>query len=1036
MTLSRPTSILIVDDDPMNAKALSDSLGAFGYETATRGSADAALEALRGSAFDLLLSDLVMPGMGGVELLLEATKIDPEIVGILMTGRGTIETAVSAMKAGALDYILKPINLQAVLPVISRAASVRRLRLENLQLRDTVAIHELSQAIAYTLDQGELLDKIVDAALAQFEGDEASIMLMSADGASLYVASVRGGDRRDHLLGRRIPLGMGIAGWVALHGEPMQLHGEVPDPRASPLHPRSDIKSALCLPMVTRGKLIGVLNVNCTRRRRVFPVGQINVVSIFTNAAAASIRTAVLLEQERKADARYREVLQMVHEGVVSVDAEFRIVVFNVGAESIFGHASAEMIGKPFDILWATDVAEVHRNGMQTLGSSTGRDPSFPDRERLVGRRMDGTLVHLEVGFSHVESDAETLITAVMRDVTDQVAQEEKIARLTRLYAMLSGVSSAIVRINEPRDLFAEVCRIAHEDGGFTASWVGRVDPVTGAIGFLAAAGDTAGLSFRRIDEPTPIGRMLATAVRESRMVWSHDVTLPGPRARGEIHAAVLPFLVEGVVESVMILVADTPHAFGDRELHLLRDLTGDVAYALDHIAKAEELNYLATHDQLTGLPNRAVFLDRLSLAIATRRGSNASLAVVVTDIERFSQVNNTFGREAGDEMLRQLADRHRSVASDMYSLARLGADSFAAIHSGQTSVSELAKEVGERIGLALAAPFTTRGQKVYLTGRAGIATFPDDGNDAEMLLQNAEAALTRAKAQQERLVLYTADMNAAVTRQLAMETRLRRALERDELVLHYQPKVELSTGRISGAEALLRWNDGTSGLVSPAEFIPILEDTGLILDVGRWVMVEAVKASLALRAAGLPMIRIAVNVSPVQLRHEDFVRSVEAATDVADGRGHGLDVEVTEGVIMHDIDSNISKLHELRELDVGVAIDDFGSGYSSLAYLARLPADVIKIDRAFVSTMANDPDHTSIVSTVISLAHSLNRTVVAEGVEEQEQARLLRLLRCDHVQGFLYSRPVPFVDFEQVLRTGLAGGVGYAGTGRRPPPS
>jgi diguanylate cyclase (GGDEF)-like protein len=611
------------------------------------------------------------------------------------------------------------------------------------------------------------------------------------------------------------------------------------------------------------------------------------------------------------------------------------------------------------------------------------------------------------------------------------VAQEVQIARLTRLYAMLSGVSSAIVRINTTRELFAEVCRIAHEDGRFSAAWIGRLDPATGVIQPIAATGDTAELSLSRIDEATPIGSLLSIALRESRMVWSHDVTLPGPRALSDFHAAVLPFLVEGVVEAVMILVADTPHAFGDRELHLLRDLTGDVAYALDHIAKGEELNYLATHDQLTGLPNRAVFLDRLSLAIATRHGSHSSLAVVVTDVERFSQVNNTFGREAGDEMLRQLADRHRSVAADMYSLARLGADTFAAIHTGQASVSELAKEVGDSIGLALAAPFSTRGQKVYLTGRAGIATFPGDGGDAETLLQNAEAALTRAKAQQERLVLYTADLNAAVTRQLAMETRLRRALERGELVLHYQPKVELSTGRIIGAEALLRWNDGTSRLVPPTEFIPLLEETGLILDVGRWVMVEAVKASLALRSAGLPPVRIAVNVSPVQLRHEDFVRSVEAATEVAGGQGHGLDVEVTEGVIMHNIDSNIVKLHALRELDVGVAIDDFGSGYSSLAYLARLPADVIKIDRAFVSTMANDPDHTSIVSTVISLAHSLNRTVVAEGVEDAEQARLLRLLRCDHVQGFLYGRPMPFPEFEQVLRTGLAGGIGYSDSAR-----
>ena len=1019
MNAETPVRLLIVDDDPLQARALSDSLRTFGYETTPVNNAVDALGILRVSGHDLLLSDLIMPGMTGVELLLEATKIDPQIVGILMTGSGTIETAVSAMKAGALDYILKPINLQAVLPVLARAAGVRRLRLENLQLRDTVAIHELSQAIAWTLDQGELLDKIVDAAMAQFEGDEASIMLLSEDAGHLVIASMRGRKDCTELLGRTVPVGKGIAGWVAQHGEPLQMHGESRDPRAGPIRPRTDIKSALSLPMVTRGNLIGVLNVNCTRQRRAFPVGQINVVSIFTNAAAASIRAASLLEQERKADARYREVLQVVNEGIVSIDDHLRIVVFNSGASRIFGLSAEQALGQQFDILWAARVDEVHGQGMQTMGSRPAGDERSADRERLVGCRRDGSLIHLEVGFSSTESDGQALMTAVMRDVTEQVAQEEKLGRLTRLYAMLSGVSSAIVRTSDAKSLFTEVCRIAHEDGRFAAAWVGRLGK-DGTLEPLAAAGGLEGEGVSRIDEETRTARLLAAAVREARMLRDTDLTpLPGEDSDGRARA-VLPFLVEGTVAALMVLVAEGHEVFGEQELRLLRDLTGDIAYALDHIAKAEELTYLATHDQLTGLPNRLVFLDRLSLALATRHGNRSSLAVAVTDIERFSQINNTFGREAGDEMLRQVADRYRSVASDMYSLARVGADTFAGIHSGPGSISDLAKDVSERLDLAHATPFSVQGQNVYLAGRVGIATFPADGEDAATLLQRAEAALTRAKAQQKRLVLYTADLNAAVTRQLAIEARLRRALDRGELVLHFQPKVELATGRITGAEALLRWNDGSSGLVAPREFIPILEDTGLILQVGRWVMMEAVRASLALRECGLPMVRIAVNVSPVQLRQGDFVESVEAAIEVASGRPHGLDIEVTEGVIMNDIDSNTGKLRSIRELDVGVAIDDFGSGYSSLAYLARLPANVIKIDQQFVNTMATDPDHTSIVSTVISLAHSLNRMVVAEGVEEQEQARLLRLLRCDHVQGYLYSRPIPFSAFEEVLRKGL----------------
>ncbi|NUQ11737.1 MAG: EAL domain-containing protein [Gemmatimonadaceae bacterium] len=1016
--------ILIVDDDPRQARALSESLRAFGYETAAVDTGAAALDVMRQDPHDILLSDLVMPGMGGVELLLEATKIDPHLVGILMTGSGTIETAVTAMKAGALDYILKPVDLKTVLPVLSRAASVRRLRLENLQLRDTVAIHELSQAIAYTLDQKELLDRIVDAALAQFEGDEASIMLLSPDGAELVIASVRG-DGRERLLGRRIPVGMGIAGWVARHGEPMQMHGETVDPRANPLYPRRDIRSALCLPMVTRGTLVGVLNVNCTRQRRSFPVGQINVVSIFTNAAAASLRTASLLEQERKADARYREVLTMVQEGVVSIDESHRIVVFNRGASHIFGWPADAVVGQPIDLLWATDVESVRGQG---LHRAVRDGPSaLQDRDRVLGRRADGSFIQLEVSFSTSAVAGEMLTTAVMRDVTRLVAQEQKLARLTRLYAVLSGVSSAIVRLSDVQALFAEVCRIAHEEGRLRAAWVGRFDREAGALEPLAAAGDTARIEADGISASTRTGQLLARAVREARLVWENEEADAATSPPGGSATAVLPFVVDGEVEAFMVLVADSPDAFGDRELLLLRDLTGDIAYALDHISKAAELSYIATHDQLTGLPNRAVFLDRLSLALATRHGTNASLAVVVADLERFGQVNSTFGREAGDEMLRQVADRFRSVAGDMYSLARLGADTFAAIQTGHATVPEIAKEVGDRLELALASPFAVRGQKVYLTGRAGIATYPNDGNEAETLLLHAEAALARAKSQQQRLVLYTPDLNTAVKKQLAMEGRLRRALDRGELVLHFQPKIELASGRISGAEALLRWNDAETGLVPPLEFIPMLEQSGLILPVGRWVMAEAIRASQMLRENGLPPVRMAVNVSPVQLRHEGFVASVEAAVKAANGSPHGLDIEVTEGVVMEDIDTNIEKLRQLRGLGVGVAIDDFGSGYSSLAYLARLPADVIKIDRTFVHTMAHDPDHTSIVSTVISLAHSLNRLVVAEGVEDMEQARLLRLLRCDHVQGYLYGRPVPFAEFERLVRRGIANGAADA---------
>ena len=254
------------------------------------------------------------------------------------------------------------------------------------------------------------------------------------------------------------------------------------------------------------------------------------------------------------------------------------------------------------------------------------------------------------------------------------------------------------------------------------------------------------------------------------------------------------------------------------------------------------------------------------------------------------------------------------------------------------------------------------------------------------------------------------------MAQQLSTESKLRRALERNEFVLHYQPKVDLASGAVAGLEALIRWQDPEDGLVPPMRFIGLLEETGLILDVGRWAMAEAVRMAAALRASGLPPVSIAVNVSPIQLRQADFVRSVENALAAAGDGPHGLDLEITESVIMDDIEANVGKLDQVRAMGIGISIDDFGTGYSSLAYIARLPVDVIKIDRAFITRLGDDADSMSIVQTIISLTHALRRKVVAEGVETEEQASLLRSLGCDQFQGYLFSKPLPAADIERLL--------------------
>jgi EAL domain-containing protein (putative c-di-GMP-specific phosphodiesterase class I) len=301
---------------------------------------------------------------------------------------------------------------------------------------------------------------------------------------------------------------------------------------------------------------------------------------------------------------------------------------------------------------------------------------------------------------------------------------------------------------------------------------------------------------------------------------------------------------------------------------------------------------------------------------------------------------------------------------------------------------------------------------------KVGVALFPDDGSDADTVFKHAEAALKKAKVSGDRYLFYAQKMTDTVVGSFGIENRLRKALENEEFVLHYQPKVNLATGKLTGAEALIRWNDPKTGLVPPARFIPILEETRLIHEVGRWALGKAIEDYQRWRKAGLPAVRIAVNVSPLQLRSRSFVAEIEDVISIAPDAASGLELEITESLIMEDVNQNIGSLRAIRALGVKVAIDDFGTGFSSLSYLSKLPVDTLKIDRSFIVDMISGEGGLTLVSVIINLAHALKLNVVAEGVETEEQMRQLRLLRCDEMQGYLYGKPVPVEIFETTYLT------------------
>jgi diguanylate cyclase (GGDEF)-like protein len=485
--------------------------------------------------------------------------------------------------------------------------------------------------------------------------------------------------------------------------------------------------------------------------------------------------------------------------------------------------------------------------------------------------------------------------------------------------------------------------------------------------------------------------------------------------AHGYRSLAAFPIIVDGLPLAVLALYAGEPGFFDEEEVGLLNELAADISFALENIGKEEKLNYLAYYDPLTGLANRDLYRERLEQSLRAARSERRALAVVMFDIERFRYINDTLGRKNADSVLKQLALRLAEAVPERNDLARIHADSFAASFR-DVREAELGRLLRDRVFPALSRPFAVDGEQLRISVRAGISLYPSDGVDPELLMRNAEAALQAAKNRNEHYSFYAPDMNSRVAVNLVLENKLRTALEKHEFVLHYQPKVDLDSGRVVGLEALIRWNDRDEGLVHPLTFIPLLEETGLILEVGAWVLEQAASDYRTLSATMDDCPRIAVNVSPLQLRQKDFAADVAAAVRT-DGHALGLDIEITESVVMDHIESNIVKLQAIRDMGVGIAIDDFGTGYSSLAYISRLPVNTLKIDRSFVNTIARNAEDQSIVSTIISLAHALRLKVVAEGVETQEQRSLLRSLGCDEMQGFLLAPPVPIARIRDLLR-------------------
>lgn len=418
-------------------------------------------------------------------------------------------------------------------------------------------------------------------------------------------------------------------------------------------------------------------------------------------------------------------------------------------------------------------------------------------------------------------------------------------------------------------------------------------------------------------------------------------------------------------------------------------------------------LRRLAHYDSLTGLANRSQFRRRLEQALERGARRRSSVALMMIDLDRFKAVNDTLGHQAGDRMLVMVAKRLRACLRDCDKVARLGGDEFTVTLEEVQSPDEAAA-IALKIVEAISRPFLVGGQEFYVTPSIGITLHPIDGDNADTLIRNADTAMYQVKAGgRNGFKFFTPAMNELTGERLRMQGALRQAIDRNELVLHYQPKVSLHSGRLQGVEALLRWQRPGGRLSSPAEFIPLAEDTGLILPIGEWVLKAALGQIRRWSELGLPGMRVSVNISPRQFRQCDLAAIVATALSQTGLAGEHLEVEITEGVLMEDTDASVATLQRLKDLGVGIAIDDFGTGYSSLHYLKRFPIDTLKIDHSFVSDIPHDHDDATITQAIIGLARNLRLNVIAEGVETREQLAFLRANHCDTGQGYLFSAPL-----------------------------
>jgi diguanylate cyclase (GGDEF)-like protein/PAS domain S-box-containing protein len=1014
-------NFLIVDDNPTNLKLLRAILEAESVTVFDAADGMEALQVLEREKIDAVISDILMPRMDGYRLCFEVRHHERlQNLPFIMYTSSYIspDDEKLALDLGADKFIRKPASAQVLVDVVREVTTEARYRQPRriYAPQETEVLKEYSERLVSKLEEKNTELHAQAEALRESEAHLRAIIQTGPDCVKMV-------SREGQLLEMN-PAGLTMLQAGSLEEAQKQTFLKFLAPEARDafreLHQR-----------VMRGEdgtlefeVIGLKGGRRCLETHATPLRDASSQVKALLGITRDITERKLAEQAlRASEARFKTMFVQAPLGIALIDSlTGHIYQANARYAEIAGRSMEEMANIDWLQTIHPDDLQAYLVNMALLNA--GKINRFQMEKRHI--HLDGTVVWIDMTISplKVENTAHPRHLCMIQDITERKAAEGTIVHLNRVYAMLSGINSLIVRVSNRDELFREACRIAVEEGGFRMSLLSIVDRSAMKIVPVASAGKdeellTAIKGLLSSSEGAP-NTMVARAITEKKAVVSNDSQKDPKVVFGKKYAAsgvrsmaILPLIVSDEVVGALTLYASESEFFHEEEMELLTQLASDIAFAMDHIDKQERLNYLAYYDALTGLANRTLFLERVAQYMRSAVSGGHKLVVFLVDLERFKNINDSLGRTAGDALLRQVAEWLSSNAGGANLLARVGADHFALVLPEVRQDADVARLVEKTRKTFLEHPFRLNDAVFRISAKVGAAVFPDDGTDAETLFKNAEAALKKAKASGERYLFYTQKMTDALAGKLTLENQLRQAIDNEEFVLHYQPKVNIVSGKVTSAEALIRWNDPHTGLVPPSRFIPILEEIGLIQEVGRWALHQAIKDYLRWRSAGLPVVRIAVNVSALQLHSRGFISEIEQAIAIDTHAAEGLELEITESLIMEDVEYNIAVLQAIRAMGVSIAIDDFGTGFSSLSYLAKLPLDTLKIDRSFVIDMTARQEGPALVSTIISLAHSLKLKVVAEGVETEEQSRLLRLLSCDEMQGFLFCKPVPAEIFE-----------------------